>query len=232
MIVVFLDIIRIRSIANTTSRLRLYYGTIADTYQQRMIGAALYGGLLETVFQRNIGLQHKIPKRDLVVMIGRTGQQCGRDIHNSMHFLIPESATDHHLLPDCKPILKGGRIVRTEASPRNSRGAKSYPDPGTLVEQAPIEYDNRNSAKSSLIEDYVFRIRRIGDERLSFVQFNHDPAQSGSEDDQEVHSLISNILDRVSYHAKSHPRSDLHDSVKKKLYTLSILPFRLRLHPS
>jgi hypothetical protein len=213
MIVLFLNIIRIRSIANTTSRLRLYYGTIVDSYHQRMIGAALYGGLLESIFQRNIGLQHKTPKRDLVVMIGRTGQQCGRDIHNSMHFLIPESATDHHLLPDCKPILKGGRIVRTEASPKNSRGAKSYPDPGTLVEQAPIKYDNRNSVKSSLIEDYVFRIRRIGDERLSFIQFNHDPALSGNVDDQQVHSLISNILDRVSDRAKRSPESDLYDSV-------------------
>ena len=209
MVGVFLDTIRIRSIANTTSRLRLYYGTIVDTYQQKMSGAALYGGLIESIFQRNIGLQNKTPKRDLVVMIGRTGQQCGRDIHNSMHFLIPESATDHHLLPDCKPILKGGRIVKTEASPKNSRGSKCYPDPGTLVEQAPIRYDNRNSVKSSVIEDYVFRIRRIGDERLSFIQFNHDPALSGNEDDQQVHSLISNILDRVSHHANTFPRSDL-----------------------
>lgn len=210
----FLDTIRIRSIANTTSRLRLYYGTIVDINHQRMIGTALYGGLLESLFHMNIGLQPKTPKRDLVVMIGRTGQQCGRDIHNSMHFLIPESATDHHLLPECKSILKGGRIVRTEASPKNSRGARSHPDPGTLVEQAPIKYDNRNSVKSSLMEDYVFRIRRIGDERLSFVQFNHDPALSGNEDDQQVHSLISNLLDRVSFYAISFTRSNYaHDRV-------------------
>lgn len=194
----FPDQIRIRSIANTTSRLRLYYGTIVDTFNQRMNSAALYSGFLESLFQRNIELLNKTPKRDLVVMIGRTGQQCGRDVHNSMHFLIPESATDHHLSPQCRPIIKGGRIVRTEASPKSSRRFKSYLDPGTLVEQAPIKYDNCNSGKSSMIEDYVFRIRRIGDERLSFIQFNHDSALNGNEDDQQVHSLISNILYRVS----------------------------------
>lgn len=155
------------------------------------------GGVFDSIFQRNLGLSN-IQRRDLVLMIGRTGQMCGRDVHNSMHFLIPESATEYHLLPECKPIIKGGRVIRTEPSPKDSRSYKTFPDPGTLVEQAPIKYDNYSSATNSPVEDYVFRIRRIGDERMSFVQFNHDTALDGNEDDQQVHSLISNILDRVS----------------------------------
>lgn len=134
-----------------------------------------------------------------MLMIGRTGQQCGRDVHNSLHYMIPESAKEHHLSPDCKPIMKGGRIIRTEASPKDSKSYLSFPDPGTLVEQAPIKYDSYNPGSDNmLVEDYVFRIRRIGDDRLSFIQFNHDPALNGNEDDEQVHSLISNILERVS----------------------------------
>lgn len=189
--------IRIRAIANTTSRLRLYYGTIIDTFNQKLISDASNGSFLELLFRSNLRLK-KVPRRDLVLMIGRTGQQCGRDVHNSLHFMIPESAKEHHLMPDCKPIIEGGRIVRTEASPKDSKSSLRFPDPGTLVEQAPIRYDHYNSGSDSMIEDYVFRIRRIGDDRLSFIQFNHDPALSGNEDDEQVHSLISNILRRVS----------------------------------
>ena len=187
-------LVRIRAIANTTSRLRLYYGTIIDTLNQKK---HIAGGVFDSVFQRNLRISSS-QRRDLVLMIGRTGQICGRDVHNSMHFMVPESATEYHLLSECKPIMKGGRIIRTEPSPKDSRSYKTYPDPGTLVEQAPIKYDSYSSTTNPPTEDYVFRIRRIGGERLSFVQFNHDPALDGNEDDQQVHSLISNILDRVS----------------------------------
>lgn len=152
-------------------------------------------------------------------MIGRTGQHCSRDVHNSMHFMVPESATDHHLLPECKPVMKGARIIRTEASPKESRNYKSYPDPGTLVEQAPIKYFHDKGINYD-VEDYVFRIRRIGDERLSFIQFNHDPSVTDNEDDQQVHSLLSNILDRVSVVFKSIQQSSHEPRIIKPIYIL------------
>lgn len=94
--------------------------------------------------------------------------------------------------------MKGGQITRKEPAPRGSRRNKDGPEPGTLIEQVPIMYDNYTSNATSSQEKYVFRIRRIGDERLSWVHFNHDPALDGNKTDKEFYHLISNILDRVS----------------------------------
>jgi hypothetical protein len=94
--------------------------------------------------------------------------------------------------------MNGGKITRKEPAPTGSRKNKNGIDPGTLIEQIPIKYDNYNSAAMSSTDKYVFRIRRIGDERLSFVHFNHNPDLDGNPTDKEFYHLISNILDRVS----------------------------------
>jgi hypothetical protein len=130
-------------------------------------------------------------------MIGRTGEKSGREVHESMHFMCPDSATRYHLSTESKPIMHGGKITRNEPAPRSSRKNKNGPDPGTLIEQIPIKYDNYNSALIQKSDKYVFRIRRIGDERLSFVHFNHNPELDKNETDKEFYHLISNILDRV-----------------------------------
>lgn len=126
------------------------------------------------------------------------GEKSGREVHESMHFMCPDSATRYHLSTEFKPIMNGGKITRKEPAPGGSRKNKNSIDPGTLIEQIPIKYDNYNSATMSSTDKYVFRIRRIGDERLSFVHFNHNPDLDGNATDKEFYHLISNILDRVS----------------------------------
>jgi hypothetical protein len=134
-------------------------------------------------------------RKDLVLMIGRTGQNSAHDVHSSLHYMVPDSATAYHLRPDCKSIMKGGRIIRTDPSPRAQN--RHYADPGTLIEQAPIKYENNFNPDT---DGFVFRIRRIGDDRLSFVQFNHDPTfASNSLDEGNVNSLLIDIINRVNF---------------------------------
>jgi hypothetical protein len=56
-----------------------------------------------------------------------------------------------------------GKITRKEPAPRGSRKNKNGIDPGTLIEQISIKYDNYNSAAMSSTDKYVFLIRRIGE---------------------------------------------------------------------
>ena len=151
---------RIRSLAHNTSRLRLYYGSVRapppDTF-------------LSTLKRLGAASEATLPPlpRNIVICFGKTGENSGKEIHAALHFVVPSSALAYHLdRSQWRPVLRGGVVTRLEPSPAAARGVpRTAVDPGTLIEEAPIAHD------------FIFRVRRIGDDRLTWVHFNHDPKQ-------------------------------------------------------
>ena len=72
-----------------------------------------------------------------------------------MHYLVPESATQFHTHPECKPLLDCGILYDVEPSPIDCRSRNLLCDPGTRVEGSKNNHD--------------FLYRRIGDLRLTFL---------------------------------------------------------------
>jgi hypothetical protein len=148
---------RIRALAHITSRIRLHYGSLRAPPAETLLGTLKrLGGTCDSPLPRNV-----------VVCFGKTGENSGKDIHTALHFVVPSSATAYHVdRSQWRPVLRGGVVTRLEASPAAARGAqRASLDPGTLIEEAPIS------------NDFIFRVRRIGDDRLTWVHFNHDPKQ-------------------------------------------------------
>ena len=201
-----------RAMSHKNHRIRLHYGSIRsyERINQKsvlsiMSDILLLRGNLTSIMSSTV---RKKKRKDLVLVIGRTGQKSAKDLHCALHLMIPISATNCHFNTNIedrlRPVLYGGRLVRIESCPNHIKSRRGYrTDPGTLIEEAPIKYRNKtttnNRNNNNNTEGYVFRIRRIGDERLSFIHFNHDPSDT-KPDDEGVHTLFekSHIQERVS----------------------------------
>jgi hypothetical protein len=99
------------------------------------------------------------PIRHVIVIISCAVRPIiAKQIMRQLHFMIPTSATKYHLQSQCKPLFKGGILYEVEPSPSKSRSRNLRPDPGTRVE---ITWAGQ-------------QYRRIGDDRLTFIQLEQD----------------------------------------------------------
>jgi hypothetical protein len=97
----------------------------------------------------------------LVILIGLPDQSLISTVTSLLHFIVPTTATRYHLDKHFKPLLPNGRILAREDSPCGSRTRNSGSvDPGTIFECS---------------EDLNMFFRRIGDSRLTFIQFDTPP---------------------------------------------------------
>ena len=154
---------RLRWMAHNTSRLRLYYGSMAEDYESAPTNflSFLFSSARNTNIQRTI------------LIVGASGQRTSehtptKRFMQQLHFIVPESSTQYHLLKTCKPLLARGMLFDVEPSPPKSRSRNHHIDPGTRIE--------------CCTEDLRFLYRRIGDPRLTFIGMDFDvdaPASDG-----------------------------------------------------
>ncbi len=98
---------------------------------------------------------------NVVIIIGLPGQQLSSIIMQQLHYIVPTSATKFHHDRCCRPLLPNGRRLAREESPYDSRTRRTHIiDPGTLFECS---------------HDCNIFFKRIGDPRLTFLQFDGPP---------------------------------------------------------
>ena len=142
-------IYRLRWIAHSTSRLKLYYGSIPAEVEVGFVRSWFFPRVANPQFRRT------------VTVLGHTGAQFGtKHFMRKLHYLVPESATSFHSTRACRPLLENGMLLDVEPSPIDSRSRNLPCDPGTRVEG------------SSTDPGFVFR--RIGDTRLTFLSMDFD----------------------------------------------------------
>jgi hypothetical protein len=161
-------ITRIRWIAHNTSRLKLAYGVLRTAAREKsslsqMLSCGI-GDYLSSSSQRH---------RYIISIIGKAplteAQSISHGILNTLHSLIPTSATRFHNSSECVPLLRGGYIDRYEPSPFGSKTSQLYPDPGTIVESSHYGIASHQA-------DCKLFLRRVGDRRMTFIQFDHETA--------------------------------------------------------
>ena len=139
------------------------------------------------------------------------------DILNHLHFSLPISATFYHEQILCSQqattggaelnILKGS-LISSEVSPKYSRTARYCPDHGTIIESLRkgefiyICLHRLLTIESNIIiKGYSeIRLRRIGDKRLTFVQFDDTPCLHDSTHFPDYHSILqySELIPRLA----------------------------------
>jgi hypothetical protein len=150
------SIYRLRWFTHNTSRLRLFYGTLLPGREDPEHSSSIVRRLLQTLDKKDTCAR--------TIYITSSSDNCFNastaQFMRNIHYVVPESATEHHLSAPFAPFLPGGMRLDVEASPPNSRSRNHARDPGTSVECD--------------ASDYTFKYRRIGDNRLTFLSFDFD----------------------------------------------------------
>lgn len=131
---------------------------------RRADGGGSFLPRLECVTSDDVGVNGSWQRKNLIVIVGMTDQLVSQQLHAQLHFIVPESATLSHHSSKYDHLLRSdspqSHTTRQEPSPFLSRTRRLTPDPGTIVETV-VSVDCRRQ----------FTIRRIGDQRMTFVQF-------------------------------------------------------------
>ncbi len=167
---------RVRWMSHNTSRLKIFYGTLSHkshaTQSESMLGMFLPS-------------TNSVVKRKIVVL-GHSGRDSTRQSHKlvqQLHYVVPESATAYHLSSKCRPLQKGFVLTDVEASPITSRSRNITLDPGTRIE--------------THLTHNLLKCRRVGDERLTFVEFEYARDRFRYKHEQ-YSEIIRGIFDKVS----------------------------------
>ena len=156
-------------------------------------------------------------------MLGSAGEHCAKHLFRSITSLIPRSARAFHLSPEFRTIVPHSRVVKVEPTPLPSESvtAPDYrsdfaDDPGILIEESLISLpatpdssffnilsgsSDTQSTNANAPSKVIFRMRRVGDERLSFIQFDHDPkvlSGIGRDEDDKFRMTMAHLRERVS----------------------------------
>lgn len=133
-----------------------------------------------------------------------------------LHYMIPESATQFHMQRYCLPLLPQGKLFDIESSPANSRSRKLWTDPGTRIESNGITRTNRffqlsntsHTPHTSLNHKDELLYRRIGDPRLTFLQFSIDCELNNIQDINSIPMTIP-LLPSSSFNFNNNPMSQI-----------------------
>lgn len=151
---------RLRWMSHNASRLKLFYGSIPGPYSMQL-GSVLHwlrkGIIASTNSRSSMGRRPygTAAIQNIISVISLCPPWLSKRMMRQMHYLIPTTATSYHRSGYCQPLLTKGVLVEVEPSPLDSRSRFHDIDPGTRVECS---------------ADGLEMIRRIGDERLTFVQ--------------------------------------------------------------
>lgn len=159
---------RLRWTAHNSSRMKFFYGTLAPSSPSFSQWLSSIWSRIDVSWRSFNGHNEAQPFTRSVVrtdieaiipIISCCNDQLSKRLMRQLHFMIPASATRFHLPHyNCATLVKSATLIDVEESPKESRTRRAQhlfeEDAGTRVEL------------SRLSQQY----RRIGDNRLTFVQ--------------------------------------------------------------